>query len=224
MPAFIEAQLDGDGELATFYLMINKTRVRNTWSASYHDYQTGRTLFGVNDCDNLNEVAIRLGGRLRRWQQRQLQPPRTLRDLPKSDTVGSANLTEGLHMADTASENQQLTYGGKAVGLSFNPSKNTEVDDIKQAAANFIDAVCGPTGEKLDFGQGKDNEAASMRKLAMRAAQEAQMWAVKAATWNSDGDANTAAPAAGTATGQEGNTGDPLNQGVAKPDADAAKQ
>lgn len=84
-----------------------------------------------------------------------------------------------------ADEQQDLTFGGKAVGLSFNPSSNTEVDEIKKAAANFIDAVCGPSGEKLDFGQGKDNEAASMRKLAERAAQEASMWAVKAATWQS---------------------------------------
>lgn len=74
-----------------------------------------------------------------------------------------------------------LTFGGKAVGLSFNPSQNEEVDAIKKSAANFIDEVCGPSGEKLDF---KANpEAAAMRKLAQRAAQEAQMWAVKAATW-----------------------------------------
>lgn len=76
-----------------------------------------------------------------------------------------------------------LTFGGKAVGLTFNPGNNEEVDAIKKASANFIDTVCGPSGEKLDFGQGKDNEAASMRKLAQRAAQEASMWAVKAATW-----------------------------------------
>lgn len=84
---------------------------------------------------------------------------------------------------DSENHTPELTFGGKAVGLSFNPSAIEEVDDIKKAAANFIDVVCGPSGEKLDFGPGKDNEAASMRKLAQRAAQEAQMWAVKAATW-----------------------------------------
>lgn len=77
-----------------------------------------------------------------------------------------------------------LTFGGKAVGLTFNPSSIEEVDEIKKAAANLVDAICGPSGEKLDFGQGKDNEAAAMRKLAQRHAQEASMWAVKAATWN----------------------------------------
>lgn len=79
---------------------------------------------------------------------------------------------------------KELTFGGKAVGLTFNPGGNEEVDEIKKAAAAFVDAICGPNGEKLDFGQGKDNEAAAMRKLAERAAQEASMWAVKAATWS----------------------------------------
>jgi hypothetical protein len=50
-----------------------------------------------------------------------------------------------------AENEQELTYGGKAVGLTFNPSQNSEVDEIKKSAANFIDTVCGPSGEKLDF-------------------------------------------------------------------------
>lgn len=78
--------------------------------------------------------------------------------------------------------NQELTFGGKAVGLTFNPGGSEEVDAIKKAAANFIDEVCGPSGEKLNF-TATDTEPAAMRKLAQRAAQEAQMWAVKAATW-----------------------------------------
>lgn len=78
-------------------------------------------------------------------------------------------------------ENQaELTFGGKAVGLTFNPSNNADVDAIKKTAANFIDQICGPSGEKLTD---TDGEVIAMRKLALRAAQEAQMWAVKAATW-----------------------------------------
>jgi len=87
------------------------------------------------------------------------------------------------NQGDTIMENQELTFGGKAVGLSFNPSGNAEVNALKVSAANFIDEICGPSGEKLDFKA--DAEAAAMRKLAQRAAQEAQMWAVKAATWQS---------------------------------------
>lgn len=75
----------------------------------------------------------------------------------------------------------QLTYGGKAVGLTFNPSNNGEVDNIKRSAATFIDTICGPDGGKLT--STTDGEIIAMRKLALRAAQEAQMWAVKAATW-----------------------------------------
>lgn len=83
------------------------------------------------------------------------------------------------------STEQELTFGGKAVGLSFNPSGNEDVDAIKKSAANFIDEVCGPSGEKLDTAPGSfDGEQVAMRKLALRAAREAQMWAVKAATWS----------------------------------------
>lgn len=81
-------------------------------------------------------------------------------------------------------ENQtgrELTFGGKAVGLTFNPSNNEDVNAIKKAAANFIDEVCGPSAEKL---KDIDGEVIAMRKLAQRAAQEAQMWAVKAVTWS----------------------------------------
>lgn len=166
---------------ATFYLTMNRTKANNTWSAGYQDYATGLVLLAVNNCETLEEVALRLGQRLERFMRSKLPRPRSLQDLPNSVMVSDANLTEGIDMADET--NTKLTYGGKAVGLSFNPSNNVEVDDIKKASANFIDTVCGPSGEKLDFGQGKDNEAASMRKLAMRSAQEAQMWAVKAATW-----------------------------------------
>ena len=77
-----------------------------------------------------------------------------------------------------------LTFGGKSVGLTFNPSQDPEVAEIKGAAAQFIDSICGPAGEKVNGDAfKKDAEAAAMRKLAQRAAQEAQMWAVKAATW-----------------------------------------
>lgn len=79
-----------------------------------------------------------------------------------------------------------LTFGGKAVGLTFNPSSNSDVDALKKSAANFIDEICGPGGEKVDPVTVQDKEVLAMRELAQRAAQEAQMWAVKAATWSSN--------------------------------------
>lgn len=74
----------------------------------------------------------------------------------------------------------ELTFGGKAVGLTFNPGKSLEVDHIKMQAANFIDSFHPVDGK---FPEGTDGEVIAMKKLALRAAQEAQMWAVKAVTW-----------------------------------------
>jgi len=41
-------------------------------------------------------------------------------------------------------ENQvtrELTYGEKAVGLNFNPSKDSKVDQLKKAYADIIDSI-----------------------------------------------------------------------------------
>jgi hypothetical protein len=77
-----------------------------------------------------------------------------------------------------------LTHGSKAVGITFNPGKNTEVNDIKTKAAAFIDSFTGEAAEKLAGAKSAaQGEVIAMRKLAQRAAQEASMWAVKAATW-----------------------------------------
>jgi len=66
------------------------------------------------------------------------------------------------------------TFGEERVGVSFNPSGNPQVNDIKGTAAiliNMIKAVPGghPEIERL-------------KALAMTAAEEAAMWGVKAAT------------------------------------------
>jgi len=79
-------------------------------------------------------------------------------------------------------EDQSLTYGQKAVGLSFNPSGDPTVVKIKQLYAEIIDLVHelkDPVGLSDD---GKKlyvdivNDAHSL-------ARSAQMMAVKAATW-----------------------------------------
>jgi hypothetical protein len=75
-------------------------------------------------------------------------------------------------------ENETLTFGQKAVGLSFNPSKDSKVDFVKQSYATLID--------ELDYLR-KTSESAEQKRLASIAiteAQTAQMWAVKALTWN----------------------------------------
>lgn len=90
---------------------------------------------------------------------------------------------------DESDKKADLTFGGKAAAVSFNPSSVAEVDEIKKSAANFIDAIVGPTGHKIlpelqEEGTKLDGEVVAMRKLALRKAQEASMWAVKAATYH----------------------------------------
>lgn len=74
-------------------------------------------------------------------------------------------------------DKEQQTYGMKAVGLDFNPNGNVRVKNLKEAAANFIDQV-NNLREQSD-----DPEIKRMASIAITEAQTAQMWAVKAATW-----------------------------------------
>lgn len=83
----------------------------------------------------------------------------------------------------TQSNDQQLSFGEKAVGLSFNPGNNPKVDELKKAAAHFID-LCNDLRASSDTAK-PDADVARMASVAITEAQTAQMWAVKAATWQS---------------------------------------
>ena len=76
------------------------------------------------------------------------------------------------------SENQrEMTFGEKAVGLTFNPSNNPEVDFCKRGFAEMIDQM-------NHLRSTTDNaEVKRMASVAITEAQTAQMWAVKAITW-----------------------------------------
>ena len=88
--------------------------------------------------------------------------------------------TRTLEISDVPDPSQQLTFGERAVGLSFNPSGDKRVDRIKRAYANIIDELhwlrtCVspvPTPEQI-----------RLASVAITEAQSAQMWAVKALTW-----------------------------------------
>lgn len=75
-------------------------------------------------------------------------------------------------------ETREMTFGEKAVGLTFNPSNSHEVDKCKQEFAAVIDRMndlrCEPECSL---------EVARMASVAITEAQTAQMWAVKAITW-----------------------------------------
>lgn len=72
---------------------------------------------------------------------------------------------------------KELTFGEKAVGLSFNPSGSVDVDECKREFAAAIDRLntlretCGVP------------EQARMASIAITELQTAQMWAVTALTW-----------------------------------------
>ena len=71
-----------------------------------------------------------------------------------------------------------MTFGEKAVGLSFNPSADANVQSLKTLYAQIID--------HLNLLRGRAEATPEQKRLysiAITEAQGAQMWAVKAATW-----------------------------------------
>lgn len=70
-----------------------------------------------------------------------------------------------------------LTFGQKAVGLSFNPSGDDAVGKAKQIFADAIDQL-----DELRKNT-TSGEVKRMCSVAITEAQTAQMWAVKAITW-----------------------------------------
>lgn len=81
-------------------------------------------------------------------------------------------------MDSGANEQQrELTFGEKAVGLTFNPGHNDAVTQIKTECAAVIDTL-------NNLRNANDNpEVKRMASVAITELQTAQMWAVKAATW-----------------------------------------
>lgn len=76
-------------------------------------------------------------------------------------------------------ENRTLTFGQKAVGLTFNPGNRTDVDHCKRGFADAIDQL-------NDYRNEPDTspEAKRLASIAITETQGAQMWAVKALTWS----------------------------------------
>ena len=70
-----------------------------------------------------------------------------------------------------------MTFGEKAVGLSFNPSGDDAVAQCKAEFAKVIDRM-----NELRMNSGS-NDIKRMAAVAITEAQTAQMWAVKALTW-----------------------------------------
>lgn len=75
-------------------------------------------------------------------------------------------------------EKPKLTYGMKAVGITFNPSNMPEVDRCKMQHANCIDQM-----NELRNSSTASAEQKRLASIAITEMQGAQMWAVKALTW-----------------------------------------
>lgn len=77
------------------------------------------------------------------------------------------------------------SYGGKAVGLTFNPSGLMAVQVIKQQYADIINDL-NQSRQDIQNKETKDiedGERLRLLSIAITEAQAAQMWAVKAKTW-----------------------------------------
>ncbi len=79
-------------------------------------------------------------------------------------------------MSENITEGKTLTYGEKAVGLTFNPSNDVSVDKVKKLYAEIIDTINDIRGLNRD-------EKSRLLSVAITEAQTAQMWAVKGITY-----------------------------------------
>ena len=77
--------------------------------------------------------------------------------------------------------NRALTYGERAVGVTFNPSSNGDVDKLKGLYAQVIDHMYEFRAGYIK--RGDNPEMVRLCSVAITEAQTAQMWAVKAVTW-----------------------------------------
>jgi hypothetical protein len=69
------------------------------------------------------------------------------------------------------------TFGQKAVGLKFNPSGSDAVGQSKQGFADLIDQMNDLRAKS------ESQEQKRLASVAITQAQDAQMWATKALTW-----------------------------------------
>lgn len=79
-------------------------------------------------------------------------------------------------MGEETASQRGLSFGEKAVGLTFNPSGDETVQKLKELYAQIIDMVHEMRGNT-------PSEKSRLASIAITEAQGAQMWAVKAATW-----------------------------------------
>lgn len=80
-------------------------------------------------------------------------------------------------MTDQANTARELTFGEKALGLTFNPGGHPLVNSFKESYAKLIDDL--NTAKNTS----ENPEVKRQLSIAITEAQTSQMWAVKAVTW-----------------------------------------
>jgi hypothetical protein len=83
--------------------------------------------------------------------------------------------------------NRELTFGEKAVGLTFNPSGDEKVNKAKMLMADALDLLKEAEAEKAKLSAGNAMaswEANVFRTNAFNKIVDAQMSLVKYITWN----------------------------------------
>lgn len=73
-----------------------------------------------------------------------------------------------------------LSFGQKAMGITFNPGGKEEVNNIKSLCADVADELNNQRSAAI---LEKNGEKIAQFTLAVRAIQDGQMWGVKATTW-----------------------------------------
>jgi hypothetical protein len=94
--------------------------------------------------------------------------------------VVPAVLVREVSMAAVKEVERELSFGEKAVGLTFNPSGDPKVNEMKQLYARIIDLM---DQQRIVANQMDEHERVRLFSVAVTEAQGAQMWAVKAITW-----------------------------------------
>lgn len=79
---------------------------------------------------------------------------------------------------------RDLTFGEKRVRVSFNPSKDSKIDELKQKMAEEIDNL--QSAKITDSGSFSHPEKLRLISLAQTALEEASSWGVKALTFNEE--------------------------------------
>lgn len=72
---------------------------------------------------------------------------------------------------------RDLTFGERAVGISFNPSGDVATQQVKEVSARLIDVLDSYRNAT------EDGEVKRMLSIAITEVQTGQMWGVKAITW-----------------------------------------